>query len=90
MRDESDILIRLSDALAGFVRNGTEGRHAGMQAMFVAASADGRIQQASKNPRLRGYCLFLREEDTNPSRLRETADVTATGKYSAGIKSYDT
>ncbi len=52
-----------------------------------------RLMDASnrhkKNPRLRGYCLFPREEDTNPSRLRETADVTATGKYSAGAKSYN-
>ncbi|ETX02304.1 MAG: hypothetical protein ETSY1_04140 [Candidatus Entotheonella factor] len=46
VRDESDILIRLADALAGFVRNGIEGKHAGLQSMFAAASADGRIQQA--------------------------------------------
>lgn len=46
VKDETDILIRLADALAGFVRSGIEGKHAGMQAMFLEAIADGRIQEA--------------------------------------------
>ena len=46
VRDESDILIRLADALAGFVRNGIEGKHEVMQEMFFAARADHRIQEA--------------------------------------------
>ena len=45
VRDESDILIRLADALAGFVRNGIDGDHGGMRAMFLTASGDGRIQR---------------------------------------------
>lgn len=46
VRDETDIIIRLADALAGFVRSGVEEKQAGLHAMFLSASADGRIQQA--------------------------------------------
>ena len=45
VKDESDILIRLADALAGFVRNGIDGDHGEMQAMFLTASDKGRIQR---------------------------------------------
>jgi hypothetical protein len=33
VKDESDALIRLADAIAGFVRHSLDQRHAGLQAM---------------------------------------------------------
>lgn len=45
VKDESDILIRLADALAGFARNGIEGKHTGLQAMYQAALAEGKLRQ---------------------------------------------
>ena len=45
LKDESDALIRLADALAGFVRHSIEERHAGLQAMYAAALAEGTLRQ---------------------------------------------
>ena len=45
VKDESDALIRLADAIAGFVRHSIEEKHAGLQAMYHAALAEGKLRQ---------------------------------------------
>ena len=45
VKDESDALIRLADAIAGFVRHSIEEKHAGLQAMYHAALAEGTLRQ---------------------------------------------
>ena len=45
VKDESDALIRLADAIAGFVRHSLDEKHAGLQAMYQTALAEGTLRQ---------------------------------------------
>ena len=42
-RDESNALIRLADTLAGFVRDGLEGKRSDIQTLFKQTKRDGRL-----------------------------------------------
>jgi hypothetical protein len=47
-KDESNALVRLADAIAGFVRDALEGREKEIADLFQKATADGALIEVSK------------------------------------------